>query len=69
MSDYITVEEFTTTYLSARIEMEAKNNLRKWCKLWGVSYQYVWNIRHGYSKSVSSDFLQKIGCRYKVEIP
>jgi hypothetical protein len=68
MRDYITVDEFIKIYLPARVKMEAKN-LRKWCKLWGVDYQYCWNILHGYSNSVSEDFMKKIGCQYKVQTP
>ena len=69
MSDYITVEEFKTVYLPARVKMEAEGNLKQWCKMWGINYQYAWNILHGYSNSVSEDFMRKIGCEYKVQTP
>jgi hypothetical protein len=69
MRDYITVDEFIKIYLPSRVEMEAENNLAKWCKTWGVSYRYTWNILHGFSRSVSADFMRKIGCQYKVQTP
>jgi hypothetical protein len=69
MSDYITLDEFKTIYLPSRVKMEADDNLRKWCRKWDVSYVYAWRILHGKSPSVSEDFMSKIDCQYKVQIP
>jgi len=63
----MTISEFISVYLPERIRMEAGGNLRKWCETRGVSYQYAWNVLHSRSASVSSDFLEKIECRYMIE--
>jgi hypothetical protein len=64
---YMTISEFVSVYLPERIRMEAGGNVRKWCREWGVSYQYTHNILHGKSVSVSPDFVEKIKCRYMIE--